>query len=119
MKIKSKNIELKSCKLHVPIDGLIEIDNHGEVEVSDDCAEILVTQTNDWKYSDELGSGSGSQGIDDSDEEKVIREGLQKMTLDELKDVAKEAGYPEKQWIRINSEVNMINYLMRKSKTNN
>ena len=42
MKIKAKNSDIKSMKLSVPLDGIIEIDANGVAEVSTKCGKMLI-----------------------------------------------------------------------------
>lgn len=98
MKIVSINHSVKSMKLTVPFDGNIDIDANGIAEVSDKCAEALVKGTKDWKYLDE-----DKNGIEDSKGEgdvsdKEIKEGINKMSLEEMIELAKESNYPESEW---------------------
>lgn len=127
-------------KLNVPIDGLVEIDENGVVEVSKRCGEMLINGTNDWKkYSDdtedaddekvdEQGSKDGEQAdtdttsedekdSEDSEEkqatDKEIIDGLKKLSLQECIDTAKEAGYPEKEWEKFSKNEKAPEKLMR------
>ena len=98
MKIVSINHSVKSMKLTVPFDGNIDIDANGIAEVSDKCAEALVKGTKDWKYLDEDKNGieDGKGEVDVSDKE--IKEGINKMSLEEMIELAKESNYPESEW---------------------
>lgn len=98
MKIVSINHSIKSMKLTVPFDGNIDIDANGIAEVSDKCAEALVKGTKDWKYLDEdkngIEDGKGEGVVSD----KEIKEGINKMSLEEMIELAKESNYPESEW---------------------
>ena len=98
MKIVSINHSVKSMKLTVPFDGNIDIDANGIAEVSDKCAEALVKGTKDWKYLDEdkngVEDGKGESDVSD----KEIKEGINKMSLEEMIELAKESNYPESEW---------------------
>ena len=48
--IKAKNSHVKSMKLNVPYDGIIEINANGIAFVSEKAAKALVNGTNDWEY---------------------------------------------------------------------
>ena len=145
MKIKAKNSDIKSMKLSVPLDGIIEIDANGVAEVSTKCGKMLIEGTNDWKELkedkedsdetkvDEQGSKDGEQGDTDTTEEnedgkedeqptdEEIIEGLKKLSLEDCIATAKEAGYPEKEWEKLSknekaAEKMMRNYLVKKYK---
>lgn len=98
MKIVSINNSVKSMKLTVPFDGNIDIDANGIAEVSDKCAEALVKGTKDWKYLDEdknvIEDGKGEGDVSD----KEIKKGINKMSLEEMIELAKESNYPESEW---------------------
>ena len=98
MKIVSINHSVKSMKLTVPFDGNIDINANGIAEVSDKCAEALVKGTKDWKYLDEdkngIEDGKGKGDVSD----KEIKEGINKMSLEEMIELAKESNYPESEW---------------------
>lgn len=106
MKIKSKNSSVKSMQLHIPYDGLVEIDANGEVEVSDKAGKLLVEGTNDWNY---IGEGENTESVENAEEEAEndvkgedtddeVIEGIKKMSLEDMITMATEAGYPEKDW---------------------
>ena len=95
-------------KLIVPIDGLIDIDGNGIADVSPKCAVQLVNSTNDWEYLKRMflkkkrKTSMKSDELEDENEESserdAFQEGLKTMKLEEMKDVATEAGYPEEEW---------------------
>ena len=140
MKIQAKNQDIKSMKLSVPVDGLIEIDENGIAEVSEKCGTMLILGTSDWKeFKAGKGTGDtekdGEQDSDDVDEsetenadeakkpstDKEIIEGLNKMPLEACIATAKEAGYPETEWGKLiknekAAEKLMQKYLVRKYK---
>lgn len=122
MKIKAKNPRLiKSMKLNVPIDGIIEIDENGVAEVSSKCGQMLIEGTNDWekfgekKVSDEVETNAEAEEKDenaDISDEEVI-EGIKKMSLDECVALAKQSGYPEKEWEKFAKNEKAAEKLMR------
>lgn len=132
MKIQAKNQDIKSMKLSVPVDGLIEIDENGIAEVSEKCGMMLILGTSDWKeFKAGKGTGDtekdGEQDAEDVDEakkpstDKEIIEGLNKMPLEACIATAKEAGYPETEWGKLiknekAAEKLMQKYLVRKYK---
>lgn len=108
MKIKAKNSKVFGIKLNVPVDGLIEIDANGVAEVSGKAAKMLVNGTNDWEYFND------SEGDDGNEVDEVIS-GLKKMTLAQMIDMAKEAGYPESEYQKFaKKEKLMLAYLIKK-----
>ena len=108
MKIKAKNSKVFGIKLNVPVDGLIEIDANGVAEVSEKAAKMLVNGTNDWEYFND------SEGDDGNEVDEVIS-GLKKMTLAQMIDMAKEAGYPESEYQKFaKKEKLMLAYLIKK-----
>lgn len=108
MKIKAKNSKVFGIKLNVPVDGLIEIDVNGVAEVSEKAAKMLVNGTNDWEYFND------SEGDDGNEVDEVIS-GLKKMTLAQMIDMAKEAGYPESEYQKFaKKEKLMLAYLIKK-----
>ena len=108
MKIKAKNSKVFGIKLNVPVDGLIEIDANGVAEVSEKAAQMLVNGTNDWEYFND------SEGDDGNEVDEVIN-GLKKMTLSQMIDMANEAGYPESEYQKFaKKEKLMLAYLIKK-----
>lgn len=108
MKIKAKNSKVFGIKLNVPVDGLIEIDANGVAEVSEKAAKMLVNGTNDWEYFND------SEGDDGNEVDEVIN-GLKKMTLAQMINMAKEAGYPESEYQKFaKKEKLMLAYLIKK-----
>lgn len=118
-------------KLSVPVDGLIEIDANGIVEVSEECGRMLIEGTNDWeKFGEgkdtkdgkkgsekapasgkkEGGKGEGDEG-QLSDKEAI--EALQQLSLADCIETAKAAGYPEKEWEKLSKNEKSAEKLMR------
>lgn len=118
MKIKSKNPKIVSMKLCVPFDGIVQIDENGIVDVSPKCAVQLVTGTNDWEYLKKEENKAIDTNVEEEEEELTERELLQralgKMSLVEMKNMAKEAGYNEKEWGKIATKKLMSAYLLKK-----
>lgn len=123
MKIKSKNLNIASMKLIVPVDGIITIDENGEVEVSTACAELLVNNTNDWQYaegSDAEGKG-GDEEIDDEEgtendaknERELLEEKVKNAKVAELKEMCSELGFPEEEWKNLNKSL-LAAYILKK-----
>lgn len=135
MKIKAKNQNIKSMKLSVPVDGLIEIDDNGIAEVSERCGKMLINGTRDWEeFEADKVTGKtnkdGEQGEEDVNEseiensdsmddskattDKEIIAGLNELSLDSCIEAAKEAGYPESEWEKLAKNEKAAEKLMRK-----
>lgn len=130
MKIKAINKDVKSMKLIVPVDGLIDIDANGVAEVSPNCGKMLIEGTNDWKeYSegkdtekDEKEAEQAAETTENGDEDvtdkqptdEEVVEGLEKLSLEECINMAKEAGYPQKEWEKLSKNEKAAENLMRK-----
>ena len=131
MKIQAKNKNIKSMKLSVPVDGLIEIDANGIVEVSEECGRMLIEGTNDWEKFGEgkdtkngkkgsekaPSSGKKEEGEGEGDEgqlsDKEAIETLQQLSLADCIETAKAAGYPEKEWEKLSKNEKSAEKLMR------
>ena len=130
MKIKAINKDVKSMKLIVPVDGLIDIDANGVAEVSPNCGKMLIEGTNDWKeYSEgkdtekdekeaeqaaETTENGGDDVTDKQPTDEEVVEGLEKLSLEECINMAKEAGYPQKEWEKLSKNEKAAENLMRK-----
>lgn len=123
MKIKAKNPSaVAGIKLIVPVDGLIIIDNDGCVEVSPECAKNLVNGTSDWEYAEKAPeektetSASVTETpepeVEDDEREKFAQE-LKGMTVEEMKNLCREGGLPEKEWKNLKKSL-LTAYLMSK-----
>lgn len=113
MKIKAKNPSVKSMKLIVPIDGMIDIDANGVAEVTEKAAELLVNKTNDWSYVDSDVKKQIEKEIVDEDAQVVA--GIKKMKIEEMIAMAKEAEYPEAEWNKFSQKPKlMAAYLIKK-----
>ena len=120
MKIKAKNPKVASMKLCVPVDGIIDIDFNGITDVSPKCAIQLVTGTNDWDYlknkTEEViveNEIENEKTIEISEREE-FEKGLKNMQLADIKTLAREAKYPEEEWIKLTSKKLMVSYLLKK-----
>lgn len=112
MNIKAKNPSVKSMKLIVPIDGVIDIDANGVADVTEKAAELLVNKTNDWSYLD----APKTEGKDNTiDEDAEVVAGIKKMKIEEMVAMAKEAEYPETEWNKFSQKPKMMAaYLIKK-----
>lgn len=114
MKIKAKNPKIASMRLCVPVDGVIEINAEGIVEVSSKCAEALVKGTNDWDYlSDETAEETEETEEENSERSQFIDQ-LSEMSLADMKAMATEGEFPEEEWKKITSKKLMSAYLLKK-----
>jgi signal recognition particle receptor subunit beta len=123
MKIKAKNPKVASMKLCVPVDGVIDIDFNGVADVSPKCAAHLVVSTNDWDYlkkkveeiTDEVEANDENDEINaEISERQEFENGLKTMQLNDMNNMAKEAGYPEEEWSKFTSKKMMMFYLLKK-----
>ena len=116
MKIKAKNPKIASMRLCVPVDGVIEINAEGVVEVSSKCAEVLVKGTNDWEYLSDPAEVEETE--EETEEETTERsqfiDQLADMSLADMKAMAAEGEFPEEEWKKINSKKLMSAYLLKK-----
>lgn len=112
MNIKAKNPSVKSMKLIVPIDGVIDIDANGVADVTEKAAELLVNKTNDWSYLDAPKTEEKDNTID---EDAEVVAGIKKMKIEEMVAMAKEAEYPEAEWNKFSQKPKMMAaYLIKK-----
>lgn len=94
VKIKAKSNLIKDIKLAVPYDGIIEVDEFGCANVSEACAQVLVNGTHDWQYADVEG-----KGVDDvEDDINTLLAKIKSAPLEELINIANEAGFDEAEW---------------------
>ena len=110
-------------KLIVPVDGIITIDEKGEVEVSTACAELLVNNTSDWQYAEENGSegkGGDSEREDEEgtendakNERELLEEKVKNAKVAELKEMCSELGFPEEEWKNLNKSL-LAAYILKK-----
>lgn len=116
--IKALNPNVKGMKLIVPFDGTIEINAEGVATVSERAAEALVKGTNDWEYTEKDNPKSKTENTEsnvEKSEDEMVVAGIKKMKLDEMLNMAREAGYSEKEWKRFaEKEKLMAAYLIKK-----
>lgn len=137
MKIKLKNNKLGITNLIVPIDGMISINPEGVAEVSEQCGEILLGQIDNWEKvvkktaaetttpaadekTEETKKDSKEEDSKEENEEltdEQIIEGIKSLSLEEAINLAKESGYPEKEWKKMSAKANLMSaYLIKKFK---
>lgn len=95
IKIKAKSNLIKDIKLAVPYDGIIEVDEFGCANVSEACAQVLVNGTHDWQYAD--AEGNGKEDDIENDINTLLAK-IKNAPLDELINIANEAGFDEAEW---------------------
>lgn len=117
MKVRIKTKSIKSTKLIMPIDGLVEIDADGMAEVSEKCAEIMVNKTNSWEMAD------GAVEVDETEESETAETETEETRVDfekkirlmkfaDLKEFAIESGCDKNEVDSITSKKEMVNYLL-------
>lgn len=113
MKLKTNNTALHGSRLTVPVDGTIQIDRNGEINVSEACAAQLLTLP-DWIAVSE-GAPAATPEAADSDAEVIAA--IRSMSMEEMLAAAAEAGYPAEEYSKYkkNSKL-MAAYLVKKYK---
>lgn len=113
MKLKTNNTALHGSRLTVPVDGTIQIDRNGEINVSEACAAQLLTLP-DWIAVSE-GAPAATPEAADSDAEVIAA--IRSMSMEEMLGAAAEAGYPAEEYSKYkkNSKL-MAAYLVKKYK---
>ena len=118
MKLKTNNTALHGSRLTVPVDGTIQIDRNGEINVSEACAAQLLTLP-DWiavsKEAPKEEAPAADPEAADSDAEVIAA--IRSMSLEEMLAAATEAGYPAEEYSKYkkNSKL-MAAYLVKKYK---
>lgn len=113
MKLKTNNTALHGSRLTVPVDGTIQIDRNGEINVSEACAAQLLTLP-DWiAVSKEAPKKEAPAADPDAEMIAAIRS----MSMEEMLGAAAEAGYPAEEYSKYkkNSKL-MAAYLVKKYK---
>ena len=117
MKLKTTNASLYGSRLAVPVDGTIQIDRNGEINVSEACAKHLLTLP-EWqavegkKAAEETAAEATAE-----DQDKVVIDQIRAMSLDEMLETAAEAGYPEDEFKKFKKNPKlMAAYLVKKYK---
>ena len=113
MKLKTNNTALHGSRLTVPVDGTIQIDRNGEINVSEACAAQLLTLP-DWIAVSE-GAPAATPEAADPDAEVIAA--IRSMSMEEMLAAAAEAGYPAEEYSKYkkNSKL-MAAYLVKKYK---
>lgn len=113
MKLETNNTALHGSRLTVPVDGTIQIDRNGEINVSEACAAQLLTLP-DWIAVSE-GAPAATPEAANSDAEVIAA--IRSMSMEEMLAAAAEAGYPAEEYSKYkkNSKL-MAAYLVKKYK---
>lgn len=117
MKLKTSNASLYGSRLTVPVDGTIQIDRNGEINVSEACAHRLLTLP-EWAVvgkatkEDEVPAAEPAE-----DQDKAIIDQIRAMSLEEMLETAAEAEYPEDEYKKFKKNAKlMAAYLVKKYK---
>ena len=117
MKLKTSNASLYGSRLTVPVDGTIQIDRNGEINVSEVCARHLLTLP-EWLAVGEGANEDAAPAAETAeDQDKAIIDQIRAMSLEEMLETAAEAEYPEDEYKKFkkNSKL-MAAYLVKKYK---
>lgn len=114
MKIKAKNSKIASMRLCVPVDGIISINHNGIADVSPKCAVMLVKGTSDWDYLKNAEEEEAETVEEELTEREKFAAELDDMTVEQMKDYAKEAGFSEKEYEKLKTNKLMKAYLLKK-----
>lgn len=112
MKVRIKTKSIKSTKLIMPIDGLVEINADGIAEVSEKCAEIMVNKTNSWEMVDSVVEAEAEVPETAEETRADFEKKIRLMKFAELKEFAIESGCDENEVNSITSKKEMVNYLL-------
>lgn len=124
MKVRIKTKSIKSTKLIMPVDGLVEINADGIAEVSEKCAEIMVNKTNSWEMVDgavEAETEAPETEAPETEEAEAetaeetradFEKKIRLMKFEKLKEFAIESGCDENEVNSITSKKEMVNYLL-------
>lgn len=114
MKLKTSNAPLCGSRLTVPVDGTIQIDRNGEINVSEACARHLLTLP-EWAVVDKVAKEEATPVAEDQD--KTIIDQIRAMSLEEMLETAVEAEYPEDEYKKFKKNAKlMAAYLVKKYK---
>lgn len=111
MKLKTNNTALHGSRLTVPVDGTIQIDRNGEINVSEACAAQLLTLP-DW-----IAVSKGAPALEAADSDAEVIAAIRSMSMEEMLAAAAEAGYSAEEYSKYkkNSKL-MAAYLVKKYK---
>ena len=117
MKLKTSNASLYGSRLTVPVDGTIQIDRNGEINVSEVCARHLLTLPEWLAVGEGVTENAAPAAETAEDQDKAIIDQIRAMSLEEMLETAAEAEYPEDEYKKFkkNSKL-MAAYLVKKYK---
>jgi hypothetical protein len=117
MKLKTSNASLYGSRLTVPVDGTIQIDRNGEINVSEVCARHLLTLPEWLAVGEGVKEDAAPAAETAEDQDKAIIDQIRAMSLEEMLETAAEAEYPEDEYKKFkkNSKL-MAAYLVKKYK---
>ena len=117
MKLKTSNASLYGSRLTVPVDGTIQIDRNGEINVSEVCARHLLTLPEWLAVGEAVKEDAAPAAKTAEDQDKAIIDQIRAMSLEEMLETAAEAEYPEDEYKKFkkNSKL-MAAYLVKKYK---
>lgn len=116
MKLKTNNTALHGSRLTVPVDGTIQIDRNGEINVSEACAAQLLTLP-DWIAVSKGAPEKEAPAPEAADPDAEVIAAIRSMSMEEMLAAAAEAGYPAEEYSKYkkNSKL-MAAYLVKKYK---
>lgn len=116
MKLKTNNTALHGSRLTVPVDGTIQIDRNGEINVSEACAAQLLTLP-DWIVVSKEALKKEAPAPEAADSDAEVIAAIRSMSMEEMLAAAAEAGYPAEEYSKYkkNSKL-MAAYLVKKYK---
>lgn len=117
MKLKTSNASLYGSRLTVPVDGTIQIDRNGEINVSEVCARHLLTLP-EWAVVGKAAKEEEAPAAEPADDQdKAIIDQIRAMSLEEMLETAAEAEYPEDEYKKFKKNAKlMAAYLVKKYK---
>lgn len=117
MKLKTSNASLYGSRLTVPVDGTIQIDHNGEINVSEACARHLLTLP-EWVVVGKAAKEEEAPAAEPAeDQDKAIIDQIRAMSLEEMLETAAEAEYPEDEYKKFKKNAKlMAAYLVKKYK---
>lgn len=117
MKLKTSNASLYGSRLTVPVDGTIQIDRNGEINVSEACAHRLLTLP-EWAVVGKATKEDEAPAAEPAeDQDKTIIDQIRAMSLEEMLETAAEAEYPEDEYKKFKKNAKlMAAYLVKKYK---
>lgn len=119
MKLKTNNASLFGSRLAVPVDGTIQIDRNGEINVSEACASHLLTLPEWVAVGKKEAPAVEPKAVETpaEDQDKAVINQIRAMSLEDLLATAKDAQYPEEEYKKFTKNPKlMAAYLVKKYK---